>query len=53
MVCTAGRIFLLCCFFFVYLSLTIIVSCGRVLIQEEAALVVLPGAVGERREWTG
>lgn len=33
--------------------LTIIVSYGRVLIQEEAALAVLPGAVGERREWTG
>lgn len=27
-------------------------SC-RVLIQEEAALAVLPGAVGERRGWTG
>lgn len=37
-----------CCF-----SLTIIVSYGRVLIQEEAALAVLYGAVGERREWTG
>lgn len=50
--CIAGRIFLLWCFFFC-LSLTIIVSNGRVLIQEEAALAVLPGAVGERREWTG
>lgn len=36
-----------------FLSVTIVVSCGRVLIQEEAALAVLPGAVGERRERTG
>lgn len=35
------------------LSLTVIVSYGRVLVQEEAALAALPGAVGERRERTG
>lgn len=31
----------------------VIVSSGRVLIQEEAALAVLPGAGGERKGWTG
>lgn len=40
-------------FSFVNVNLTVIVSSGRVLIQEEAALAVLPVAVGESREWTG